>query len=94
VNVFSCDIVPPDDALNNADFCTAVCVADDVKVCRMVVLFVPPVCDFVVASALFRPPVVISPEPALKFVSVAAGAVESADNAIKPEPLVPAPVLV
>ena len=83
--------MPLEAALNNPDFCTAVWVAEAVKVCWIVVEFVPPVCDFVVASALAKPPDVIS---AAKLVSPAAGDVEFAVNAIYPEPLVPADVLV
>ena len=65
--------------LNNPDFWTAVWVAEAVNVCRIVVEFVPFVCDLVVASALARPPVVIS---AVKAVSVAAGDAVLVVNAI------------
>lgn len=65
-----CPIVTPDVALNMADAFTSVNAPDAVNVCSTVLLLVPALCDAVVASALCRPLVAISPP---KVVSVAAG---------------------
>ena len=86
-----CGIVPELEALNKAEAKTDVNEPDAVNVCSMTVVFAPAVWVFVVASALAKPLVVISP---VKVVFPTAGVIDDSVEAIKPAPLVPADVLV
>lgn len=86
-----CGIVPTDEALNVADANTDVNAPDAVNVCSIVVLLVPALWVFVVASARCKPFVDISP---VRVVFAAAGVIEDSVDAIKPAPLVPADVFV
>ena len=78
--------------MNNPDFCTAVKVALDVNVFTIVVTLPDVFAES--ALALAKPPVEISPEPALKSVSVADGDVLSCDNPTNLQPCPPADVFV
>ena len=77
-------MVTPEEALKVALALTSVNEPDAVKVCSISVLFVPVVCDFVVASALCKPFTAISP---VREVSVAAGVIVDSVDAMKPAPL-------
>jgi len=91
VNTASCAKIPVEAALSVPDICTAVCVADAVKVLTNVVTLLSSVCVMVVATARSNPPVVISPGSS---VSPASAPVVSTVSAIKLAPLVPADVFV
>ena len=91
MNTASCANIAPDAALNVPDICTAVCVADAVKVLTNVVTLLSSVCVMVVATARSNPPVAISLG---SVVSPAAAPESSVVSAIKLAPLVPALVFV
>jgi hypothetical protein len=74
-----CGIVPTDAALNVADAKTEVNAPAAVNVCSIVVLFVPALWVFVVASALANPFVEISP---VSVVFAAAGVIDDSVDAI------------
>jgi hypothetical protein len=74
-----CGIVPTDAALNVADANTDVNAPDAVNVCSIVVLFVPALWVFVVASARASPLVEISP---VSVVFAAAGVIDDSVDAI------------
>lgn len=74
-----CGIVPTDAALNVADANTDVNAPDAVNVCSIVVLLVPALWVFVVASARANPLVEISP---VNVVFAAAGVIEDSVDAM------------